>query len=639
MQKPIHQIYYFDEFTLDLTRGCLLRESEVIRLRPKSFEVLKFLIENSGRLVSKDELIKYVWMNTAVTDDSLVQCLKDIRLALNDKSQAYIKTVPRRGYIFEKEVSENGAKIFTEETIGVHVVIEEATLRSGEEKKERKRTFLNIAKQNRRATIFVLASLIVVVTVFCYLWIRSDSKQTEMQMPIKSIAVLPFKIPSKESGNEYLEAGMSDALIKKLSKLKQIIVRPSESVAKYAEQKQDAVTIGRELKVDAVLEGTIEQIDEQISLTVQLTETTNGKQLWTKTYDETFKNIFTVQDLITKSVAQSLNIRLSREENELLTKHYTDNTKAYQAYLKGVYFLSSYTVENQPKALEYFQQAIENDPNYALAYAGLSDYYLYANDLSPSESALKAKAVAAKALELDDTLVEAHLATGLIKMIYDWDLSGAEKDFKRVLELNPNNTTGLVRRSNVLFLQERFDEAVADARRAQEIQPLSLNISSNLSNVLYIAHRYDESIEQCKKVIEMNDKIFHPHVLLAQNLVQKGMYDEAIAEFKKAISLSGGDHDPSGQLGYVYAISGKQNEARKLLDELKEISKKEYITPPAIAVLYTGLGERDPAFEWLERGLRERSPDMLGIKTNPLFNSLHSDPRFADLVRRVGLTP
>jgi DNA-binding winged helix-turn-helix (wHTH) protein/TolB-like protein len=637
MQKPVHQIYYFDKFTLDLTRGCLLRENEPIKLRPKSFQVLKYLVENYGRLITKEELFESVWTDSFVTDDSLVKCVNDVRHALGDEAQHIIKTVPRRGYIFEKEVKESDtvAQIYTEETTGVHLVIEEAE--ESEEENSRSRNVLNAVKQSKRAAFFLSITLVAATVGFYFLWLSSVSKQTESQLPIKSIAVLPFKSLKVEAGNEYLEAGMADALITRLSNIRQITVRPTRAILKYTAQEQDLTTAGRELKVDSILDGSIQKLDDKLRVTVQLVRVSDGSPLWAEQYDEPLADLFSVQNKISERVTRSLALQLSSDEQRQLTRRSTSSAEAYENYLKGRFFWNKRTEESLRKAVEFFNQAIAKDPNYAQAYAGLADCYALLPP--PRESMPKAKAAAMRALELDDTLADAHTSLAHTSLFYDWDFANAEREFQQAIQLNPNYATAHHWYALLLAAQGRQEEALAEITRAQEIDPLSLIISTHKGLIFYLARRYDEAIEQQKKTLELEPNFLEAHYELGRAYAQKKMYQEAIAELRTAVNLSSVDSDAGAVLGYVYAVSGKRGEALRMLDELNKIAKTGAVATRYFVFIHAGLSNNEQALELLEKEFETHAYWLIYLKSEPILDNLRSDVRFANLERRVGITP
>lgn len=643
MQQLSHQSYSFDDFTLNVARGCLLRGQQEVKLRPKSFEVLRYLVANSGRLVSKAELMQTVWPESFVTDDSLVQCLIDVRRALGDDAQHYVKTVPRRGYIFTPSVTENGAAtpdvIYTEQVEGIRVVIEEKYGQESEDTKNNSSGVSSYLRPSSRRGLSrkVLAiSVLLAVLVAAAIALKSSSGPSRPQ----TIAILPFQLLSQDAGDAYLELGMADALITKLSNIRQVVVRPTSAVRKYAAERPDPVAAGRELQVASVLEGSIQKSGDRIRVTVQLVSVPDGTPLWGEKFDENLTNIFAVQDSISERLTRALTLKLTGDEKMLLTKHHTENAEAYQLYLKGRYHWNKRTPEDIKKGIAQFEQAIALDPNYALAYAGLADCYAVfssVNGLPSKEAGAQARQAAMKALELDGTLVEAHTTLANLRMYYDWDWSGAESEFKKAIELNPSYATAHHWYSNYLIFMGRADEAFAEIGRAQELDPLSPIINEVVGWHRHLARRYDEAVELQKKALDLEPNFAVAHFGLATTYEQKGMYDRAIEEFKEAVRLSPNDLDNLAGLGHAYAVSGKRAEALQVLGELQARSKLRFVSAFHFAVIYAGLGDKDQALEWLEKAYEEHSWWMPHLKVEPRMDSLRADPRFIDLLRRLRL--
>jgi TolB-like protein/Tfp pilus assembly protein PilF len=486
----------------------------------------------------------------------------------------------------------------------------------------------------------VAAVILLAGVVGVYLLVRDNKGiQRAAGAPVKSIAVLPFKPLVAESRDESLEMGMADTLIARLSNISEINVRPISAVRKYAGIEQDALAAGREQKVDAVLDGQIQKSGDAIRVTVRLVRVEDGGPIWASQFDEKMTNIFRVQDSISERVAGALALRMTSPEQERLKKQYTENTVAYELYLKGRYHLNRLTDDGFLKGLEYFQQVIEKDPNFALAYVGLAESY---NDLAgfnvrpPKDVYPKAKSAAETALKLDDTLGQAHTALALVNMAYDWDWSGAEREFKRAIEISPSDSDAHYQYAYYLSLVGKFDEALAEIRRARELDPVSLVKITGVAQVLIMARRYDESIEQCRKALEMDPNLGFAHWLLGLGYMYKGSYEPAILALQKSIPLSGDSPDEPASLAHAYALSGKKMEARKILEELKQQAKRKYISPGTIADLYGLIGDKDQAFALFEKACDERDNMVVLLKVDPYFDPLRSDPRFTNLLRRVG---
>ena len=650
--------YQFDAFELDPVRRVLLREDKAIALKPKVFETLLVLVRNSGRVMDKDQLMQQVWPDTVVEEVNLAHNISVLRKALGQKADEnrFIITVPGRGYGFVAEVKEiqRNATVSEYELTRSRLVVEEET--DEPEMSDALPTYADGAgarllpakkpKSNgsqtlpRRRLVFAAALVVVAMAIALGLLIyRSRPSQPQPFARITSIAVLPFKPLVAENRDESLELGMADTLIARLCNIREISVRPISAVRRYAGLEQDAVAAGREQRVDAVIDGQIQKSGEKIRVTVRLVRVADGVPMWTNQFDENMSDIFRVQDSISERVTGVLALKLTGEEKERLARNHTDNTEAYQLYLKGRYFWNKRTGDAIKKGIDYFSQAVEADPDYALAYAGLAEaYVLLANysDSTPQEAYSKARAATTKALKLNDRLAETHTALAYIKAGYDWDFAGAEREYQRALELNPNYPTAQNWYAEFLGLMGRSTESITGMRRALELEPLSLMINVELGDMLLFAHQYDQAIEQYRKTLDLDSSFVRAHIQLGQVYGQKGQYEEAISELKKAISLNSEDNYAIQLLGYMYAISRRTSEAYKALEELKERGKRTHVLPYDIAVIYVGLGEKDRAFEWLEKSFAERDEGLLYLRVDPVLDSLRSDPRFADLLRRVG---
>ena len=484
-----------------------------------------------------------------------------------------------------------------------------------------------------------LLSIILAVVASAYVSLGRRITSTNAGWVVRSLAVLPFQPLGGDVRDETLELGMADALITRLSNLDQIQVRSMSAVLPYARSGRAPQAAGRELGVDAVVEGKIQRADNRIRITVQLLRVRDGASLWAGTFDEQFTNIFTVQDSISQQVASALPLTLSSEEAKRLTRLETRNPQAYQLYLNGRYFLSQGVGDELRKAADLFEQAIKLDPTYALAYAGLADSFAsWANSsIIPSKDAyLKARAAALKALELDDTLASAHATLGAVNLFYDWDWPGAERAFRRAIALNPDDVSAHRRYALGLMWLGRFDEAIREIQRARELAPVDRETNANLALVLYFARRYDEAIVEARRTLEMDRGFSQAHRTIARAFVEQRQYEQAIAEFHEAIA-SGGIQLLKAELGHAYAVSGQRKEALKILNELNDVAKQRYVSPYDMAILHIGLGDTDQAFAWLEKSFTERERWMLQLKVAPFLDPLRSDPRFAELVQRVGV--
>ena len=457
---------------------------------------------------------------------------------------------------------------------------------------------------------------------------------------MKSLAVLPFKSLGGESSDVYLGLGMADTLIARLSNLKEIAVRPTSSVMKYADSHKNTSDIGRELNVESVLEGSIHISGGRMRVTVQLVSVRDQTPIWADKFDEQFTDIFTVEDSISQRVAERLALRLSSDERKALAKHDSKDTEAHLLGLNGRYLLEKRTPEATKKAIVFFEKAIEKDPNYALAYADIGQSYFtlsITGNMPPLEAFPRVKEAATKSLLIDPLLVEGHHILGVARFFHDWDWSGAEQDFKRAIEINPNYALTHEMYGHLLSNLGRHEEALAESSRSLELNPLSLISNALRGQMLFFAGRYDDAVAHLQNAIDVEPNFWISHLALGKVYERKKMYPQAIAEFQRALELSGAP-EPKSLLGYTYAVSGKPAAARRLLDDLKQMSARQYVAPKHIALVYAGLRKEDEMFKWLEKAYEDRDISLAFITVEPRWDEYRAEPRFADLLRRVGFT-
>jgi DNA-binding winged helix-turn-helix (wHTH) protein/TolB-like protein/Flp pilus assembly protein TadD len=634
MTRQVQSFHEFGAYRIDSARRLLLRDGEVVPLTPKCFEILIALVENRGEVISKEDLMNRVWPDSFVEEGNLTYTISVLRKALGEHAgqHQYIVTAPGRGYQFVTPVSE------AQEEAACQATSNDPRKRTGWE---------------RNAILFSVCLLLIgLVVALSYFFISSRAKPKDMDAAttgafssdqpsaqVRSIAVLPFKPLSADGSDEYLGLGMADTLIIKLSGISSIIVRPIGTVSKYKGLEQDPLAAGRELRVGAVLDSSIQKVGERIRVTTRLIRVADGTSLWAYKFDEHSADLFAMQDSISEQVASSLTPKLTGEEKQRLAKHYTENNEAYQLYVKGRFHWNKTTEEGARKSIEYFQQALAKDPNYALAYFGLSDAYQILGQLGvrPNEVYPKALVYAEKALAVDPTLPEAHFTRGAYELWYGWNWTVAEQELKRAFEPNTNVGGSHDLYGQLLAGKGRFDEAIAENKRALEFYPLFALTNSNLGLVYYYARQYDQAIEQCRKTLELDPNFFFTTLYIGWAYGQQGKYQEAIAELTKARNLPGGFAPASSELGYVYAVSGRREEAQEMLKELQKRASREFIDPYYIAIIYVGLGEQEQALAWLNKACEERSFWLLWLNVEPKFDRLRSDPRFGDLRQRVGI--
>jgi TolB-like protein/Tfp pilus assembly protein PilF len=459
------------------------------------------------------------------------------------------------------------------------------------------------------------------------------------EIPNKSIAVLPFENLSEDKGNAYFAEGVQDEILTRLAKVADLKVISRTSTQRFKSVPNDLREIAKQLGVAHILEGSVQKASDQVRVNVQLINALNDAHLWADTYDRKLTDILAVESEIAKTIADTLQAKLSGSEQHAIAARPTENTEAHQLYLKGRFFWNKRTGNDLKKSIEYFQQAIAADPNYALAYAGVADAYVFLPGYTagaPKDCYPKAAAAAKKALELDDTLAEAHTTLALAIWYYDFDFSQANKEFQRAIELNPNYATGHQQYgNNTLSALGRFDEAIAEGKRAVELDPLSLVINADLGMNYYYARRYDEAISQLRKTLEMDPGYYYAHVDLGQVLAAKRAFGEAISEYQKARALN---DDPFvlGLLGHAYASSGNKTEALKILDQLKEVSRQRYVSTFSFAIIDLALDDKQEALRWLEQSYQDRAGADIGwIRVDSLLDPLHGDPRFEALAEKI----
>jgi TolB-like protein/Tfp pilus assembly protein PilF len=576
----------FGIFEVDSQSGELRRHGLKIKLQEQPFQALVMLLERAGEVVTREQLQRKLWpADTFVDfDRGLNRAINRLRDALGDDSNnpRFIETLPQRGYRFIVPVETQAASRSVRLSEGAH---------SG-------------------------ARL------------------------IESLAVLPLENLSNVSAQEYFADGMTDELITELAKITSLRVISRASIMQYKGTRKPLPLIARELGVDAVVEGTIVRSGQTVRITAKLVQACDDRHLWSEKYERALGDVLTLQGEVAQAIADQIQVKLTSKEYVSLAHVRPINPQAHEAYLKGGFFRNKWTGEGLDKSIQYLSEAIELEPAYAQGYAGLSLSYcaLGIFGIRPAREVYpKAKAAATKALELDETVAEAHISLADVKKGYDWDWPGAEAEYKRALNLNPSYVIAHMWYADYLSKMGRHADAIAEAMRARELDPISVDSNAFLGFILYRARRYDEALKACQKAVELDP--YHPegHWFLAFPHEQRHELPEAIAELEKAVNLSGGGAPYLALLGRAYALAGERTKASSVLDELRTLSDKRYVSPLDFAVVYTGLGDRNSAFHWLEKAYQERTMRIQELP-QPIFDSLHSDPRYHDLMRRIGLS-
>jgi TolB-like protein/DNA-binding winged helix-turn-helix (wHTH) protein/Flp pilus assembly protein TadD len=626
MNEPAKSVYEFDEFRLDSVNKALLRNGLSISLTPKVFDTLQLLVENAGQLVEKDQFLRQLWPETFVEESALAENISRLRRALGDvDGKRFIVTVPKRGYRFVAAVNRASAT-------------EAADSKSAGAVKS--------SVWRWRGQVLVGIALLALGVVYFYFHRLGPLFSRSSTVAIRSLAVLPFENLSRDPEQEYFADGMTDELITQLGKIGALRVISRTSAMRFKNTRKPLAEIAQELHVEAVAEGTVARSAERMRVTAQVIQANPEKHVWAESYDRPIGDVVVLQGELATEIAQAIRVKLTPQEQSRFAGARPVNGEAYEAFLKGRYFWSKRTEAGTEKAIDYFHQATEKDPNYALAFTGLADSYIslalseaLQESLPPKEAFPKARAAVDRALELDHALAEAHASLAHIKFQYDRDWSGAEKEFQLAIELGPNFANAHQWYALSLMWSGRLDEALNQIKLARELDPLSLVINANLGLILSGAHQYDQAIEQLRKTLEMDPNFAYAHYRLGQIYVLQGMNAEAIPELEKAIALSGGSPRATAELGLAYARMGKRNDALRLLNDLKKRSKVRYVSPFDLAVIYGGLGDNGRTLEFLEKAYDERSTSLNLLQLSPAFVRVRSDPRFTHLVHGVGLPP
>ncbi|HEV8487024.1 MAG TPA: winged helix-turn-helix domain-containing protein [Blastocatellia bacterium] len=633
------RFYDFGPFRVDASERLLLRNGAPIPLTPKVFDLLLLLMRNLGNVLSKDEIMSKLWPDTIVEENNLTVNMSALRKALNDDSSQpqYIETIPRRGYRFVAEVREVNAGAAPSARTTEPGSIIDASLTSTERDVAALSALGAVSNFDwMKRHKFALSALTI---VFLALTGMSLSSLFKSERAIESLAVLPFVNGSAEPQAEYLSDGITESLVNKLSQLPGLRVKAHSTILRYKGRNLNPPEIGRDLGVQAVLTGTVTQRGNSLVVQAEMVRVSDGAQIWGEHYSREPADILAVQEEVARRIADASHLKLTGAQQQHLARRYTENIEAYNLYLKGRYHERHFTSDQVKLGIDYFRKAIEKDPGYALAYAGLADSYVALGAyyvLPPAEAFAEARQAATRAVDLDQTLSEAYVSLAMVQYCYDWDWLNYEKNSRRAGELNPNDAKNYYVHSEYLAAIGHFEEAIAGAKRARELES-PLDVDTNLGWILYLARRYDEAIEQYQKAVDLDPDLFRPHRLLGLAYLQKDRQDQAIAEIQKSVILSGGSLEEKAYLGYACGVAGRRSEAIKMLGELKARAEREYVSPYLMALVGMGLGNKDQALSWLDQAYDARSVNLIYLNVEPIFDNLRSAPRFNDLLRRVGL--
>ena len=623
--------YRFGDFHLDVRRRLLLRGAEPVPMTARLFDTLLYLVENAGRLVEKRELMTAVWGKLVVEENNLTQTISSLRRLLNERPDEhhYIVTVPGRGYRFIASLNPPPLAAspppagLTPSTNSAPAMSSDAGDAAG-------------AHKWRRAVAWGSACGVLLAALAALAWYRSDRVAAD----IESIAVLPFKPLVRAANDESLELGMADTLIARLSGNRGLVVRPLSSVRRYADLEQDPLAAGRELRVDAVLDGSVYHSGNSIRVTARLIRVKDGSSIWVGKLDQAWSDLFTVQDALVEQVAGALELRLTNTERRRLNKRYTESAEAYRLYLLGRLHWSRLTPDEIYSAIGYFQQAITADPSFALPYAGLAESYRslpISSDVRPAEVLPKGKAAALRALQIDPDLDQAQASLCFLQIWTDWDWNGADRSCKRALELDSNSADG--HRAYAILLSDlgRHEPAIAEARRARELDPLSLLTNAIEAHVLFYAGRDDDAMKSLQRTLEIDPNFWIAHLFAGKVHLGRGQLPAAMAEFEKARALSHGNSETISLLGYAMARAADHAGAQRMLETLHARSVTSYVPPFNIAMIYSGLQDAGATLDWLEKAYLERDVRLTFIKIEHKWDWLRTNPRFARLVMQIGL--
>jgi TolB-like protein/DNA-binding winged helix-turn-helix (wHTH) protein/Flp pilus assembly protein TadD len=629
----------FGTYEVSLQSGELRKSGVKIRVQQQPMKLLEILLERPGEVVTREELRNRIWVNESFGDfDQAVNiAIAKLRTALGDSAEnpRYIETLPKRGYRFIADVA-----VVDPEALTKRPESAAGDPHGTEIEHQLQRAGLTITSKPRlwpsRRVIVVLALVLSLLILAVWLFHSHGRPPTG----IRSLAVLPLDNLSGDPTQDYFADGMTDELITDLAQIRALRVISRTSVMGYKGVRKPLPEIARELNVDAVVEGSVLRSGDQVRITAQLIQAPADKHLWAESYEGNLRDTLALQKEVARNIAEQIRIEVTPREQAALKSVKTIDPEAYEAYLKGRYFWNKRTADGLKKAVDYFNQAIAKDPNYAAAYSGLADTYALLGDwqyavMTPKEAMPRAKAAAMKAMELDDSLGEAHASLAFCLDGFDWNFEAADREFRRSLELSPSYATGHQWYSWHLALLGRNSEAIAEMTKAENLDPLSLIINADLAELFLIAHFPDESTEQSRKTIEMDPNFAFGHNQLAQAYLQKHMFPEAITELEKAIQISGGSPTFTANLARAYAATNRKEEAVGLLNDLKKRSAPGNAYAADIAMIYAALGDNDQAMVWLEKGYEERFNP--GVLLRPGFDPLRSDPRFQELIRRIGL--
>ena len=614
--QPNNTVYRFDGFALDAEDYAVDHDGKPVSLTPRAFDVLHLLLRHSGHVVEKRELFEVVWKDAYVSDNALTKIVKELRHALDDSAEnpRYIETIPKRGYRFIGRLDEPKAEL--EAQVGV----------------------IDRRGPLSAFTLVIFAVAILSLAALWYVFETRDAKASPT-----TIAVLPFKPLDTGSRDESLELGMAETLITRLSNLREVVIRPIGSVRKFTDPDLDPVAAGRELQTEAVLDGSIQKSGDRVRISVRLIDVGSGAALWSEQFDESFTDIFRVQDSIAERIANVLSLRLSRQEQEQLAKHMTDNPEAYELYLRGQFHWHRRGPDWINQSLNAYKLALEKDPGFALAHIGLAEAHIMLSGhrrITMQEAEAQAAPSIRRALEIDPNLAQAHNALAELKYQYQYDWRGAEAEFRTAVDLNPN--IAWIRQAYGWFLMSegRFDEANAEMEQARRLDPSSLTLMVARGRFYYYSRQYDKAIEHFQNIIALEPKEASSYRTLMYVYEQKQMYAEAFEMFEKTERLDEIPPEKAELFREAFANGGWNALWREFLKDIEETgvrTGREF--PSSYADIHTRLGDKEKAFYWYGKVFEARNVTILQFKVDPVNDILRDDPRYAELLRQIGQVP
>lgn len=621
-----NQVFEFEGYRLDVSKRSVTGpDGEPLRLLPKAFDILTYLIENASRVVSKDELMSHIWHDTVVEENNLTQNVSSLRRAFGEKpsENRFISTIPGRGYRFVADVRDVGNADLTPTPISERSIAKNDPVRGGDGRSWKSRPILFAAA----------AGLLIVGAIVTAAYLYRGGASPER---IRSIAVLPFKPITFESRDEALEIGMADTLITKIGGGEELRVMPLAAVRRFTSPDLDPIEAGRQLGVDSVLDGGIQIVSGRVRISAKLIRVSDGHQLWAGQFDEDMRGMFDVQDSISQRVASALATTMATRGRKSITQ----NVEAYRFFMQGRYHAYKLILPEVQKGIAFYEQAISLDPQFAMAYVELSNSYramVLTNNGVPKEMMPRAKAAALKAVELDETLAEAWTAMAFSEFWFDWDWGESETHFKRALELDPESAQAHAFYAHLLSNIGRHEEALAQIKRAREIDPINLLYAAMEGQIMTFAGQMDRSDLVLRSIIDLDPNFWLAHLFITRNYIEREMWPEALASALRAKEITRGNAEAAGTVAYILGRQGRNDEARAVIAELETDPLQRFTNAYALSQAYLAIGDKNKAVEHLEKAFEQKEPFLVFLKVEPKWNELHADARFTALLKRLKL--